>query len=338
MNENLLSKKIALALFAIVLILLVLNIGITKYVQRNDPPKNKKSLSGIEIDKNFRTALFNYGFPQNWITNKKLKKISGDSLYSAYSIKVPNDVPIQVLILEMQNLFWNDDVTVSAEEITSSKKSLIKISSDNKLKLAAELYYDENVKREYGSISFLVYDLPLQTEDDLKEFFNTPEIFLPVLIPSENSKKRLTTLEKLNKQFALLLNDDIDELNFKMSDNYSDNRIKKSIKEIVGNFYQSLFFIVDDQSDLYKSQKYNLIESELLKRKIKLVKTSELISFSTNNMSGEESFKNIIKYINKDDKKVLLLTADEFTSIVQLLPSFRKIGYRFVYAGDVIHK
>jgi len=336
MSENPISKKIAIVLLGLVLFVLALNVGISKYFGMNESQGEKKILSGIEIDKTFHAALYNYGFSKDWIESKKIKNISDDSLFAAYSIKVPKDVPIQVLILELKFLFANDDVIILAEEISSNKKSLIKITSGNKLKLAAELFYDENLKREYGSVAFLVYDLPVQNDEQLKEFFNTPELFLPVIIPSEISKKQISTIEKANKQFALLLNDDINELDYKLSDNYSDDRLKKSIKEIVGTFYTALFFIVDDKSDLFQSDKYSLIQTEILKRKISLIHSTDFTSLNLDNMNVEEAFRSFMRSVGKEDKKNLLLTADDFSAIIHLIPSFRKIGYRFVYPGEII--
>lgn len=119
---------------------------------------------------------------------RKIKKISGDSLFATYSVSVPKDVPIQMLILEMKNLFWENDVTIDAEETSTNKISLLKLVSGNKLKLAAEFTYNEELKREFGAISFLVSDLPFEDEDVLIELFKTPELYYAVFIPSAESK------------------------------------------------------------------------------------------------------------------------------------------------------
>ena len=104
----------------------------------------------------------------------------------------------------------------------------------------------------------------------LNKVLNIPELFYTVLTPKDESKKRLSQLSKAGKRYALLLDDNITELNFKLSSSYSDDKIKKSIKEIVGTFYNAAFFIIDDRSDLFESKKYPLIQSELLKRGIKV--------------------------------------------------------------------
>ena len=257
MSKPSLLKNIALILFGIVIVLLILNIAITKYIEKDDPPKNREAISGYELDSLFRTALDNYGFSNSWIVKKKIRNVSGDSLYSTYSVSVPKEVPIHLIILELKNLFWENEVDIYAEELGSVKKTLLKLSSGKQLKLAAELFYNENVKREYGTVSFLVSDLPLEDEQVLNSFLLTTELFYAVMIPKDRSKTRLSVLAKAGIRYALLLDDNITELNYKLSSSYSDDKIKKSIKEIVGTFYNAAFFIIDDRSDLFESRKYS---------------------------------------------------------------------------------
>ncbi len=165
MNKSTLLKNISLVLFGIVVMLLLSNILISKYITKDEQPKNRAPLNGYEIDNAFHSALKNYGFSDSWVSTKKIKNINGDSLFASYFVKVPKDLPIHLLLLELKQIFWENDVILSAEEITSGKKTLLKISSGNDLKLAVDFSYDEKVFRHFGTVSFLVSNLPLQ--DDL---------------------------------------------------------------------------------------------------------------------------------------------------------------------------
>lgn len=338
MTQNPVYKKILIILFAIVILLLVANIVVTKISDKDEQPKNRASLSGIEIDGLFHTALKNYGFADSWIVKKKLKKISGDSLFATYSVSVPKDVPIQMLILEMKNLFWENDVTIDAEETSTNKISLLKLVSGNKLKLAAEFTYNEELNREFGAISFLVSDLPFEDEEVLAELFKTPELYYAVFIPSAESKKQLNALTKSEKRYAVLLNDDITELDYKLSSNFSEDRILRSLKEIVTVYYSAAFFIVDEKSDLYESKNYAFIQTQLNKRGIVHVPTNKFSTLNSNSLNVDSKFQDFMLSVNKTDEKILLVTADEYLSIVKLIPAYRKIGYKFIYPGDIIIK
>jgi hypothetical protein len=336
-NSNRL-KKIAIVLFVIVIFLLIADAVIIKITSSDERPKNKKELSGLEINTVFNTALKNYGIYDQWISKKKLKNFSGDSLFTTYSIKIPKTLPVHLLILELQNLFWEDDVNVLAEEIKQPSKTFIKIISANHLKLAAEVLYDDKIKREYGSVAFLISDNFLENDPKLLELLKIPELYYLVLTPSSSSKKNLSVLSKAGKRFAVLLDDNITELDYKLAENYSEDRIKRSIREIVGTFHNAMFFIIDDFSDLYESSKYNFIENELLKRKIVVAKKSRFNTLNSNNINVEDKFQKFIQSLNNKDEKILFVNADEYLSLAEIIPAYRKIGYKFIYPGDIIVK
>jgi hypothetical protein len=135
-----------------------------------------------------------------------------------------------------------------------------------------------------------------------------------------------------------MLDDNITELNFKLSESYSDDKIKKSIKEIVGTFYSAVFFIIDDRSDLFESKKHPLIQSELLKRGIKLVPSSKLETLASSKINAVDKFQDFMLTVKKNDEKVLVVSANDYLTISGLIPSYRKIGYKFIYPGDIIIK
>lgn len=334
--NNIPLKKISLILFAVALFLLIANIIIDKVIEKKEVPRNRESLTGLEIDLLFHDALKNYGLSDSWIKKKKIKNVSGDSLYASYVVKVPKDVPIPLLLLELQDLLWENEVETNSGEIIAGNNTIVMLSSEEYLKLAAEFSYDDNLKREYGTVSFLVNNLPADNEAKLNELLNTAEPFYVVLVPSEKDKKFLPLLIKSNRRYALLINDEIKELTYKLSEKYSESRLKSSIRSIVGAFHYAVFFIIDDKSDLFSSDIYKLVEAEFIKRGIALSMKSRLVPFSSNNFNSEKNFEDFMLSVQKNDEKILLISSDEFMSIIPLISSYRKIGYRFIYPGDLI--
>ena len=336
MNRNFLLKKIAIVLFGVVLVLLIANLIVNKVTEKGEKPKNRESLNGFEIDKIFHSSLKNYGLSDSWIIKKEIKAKQNDSLFSSYTIKVPKNLPTDLLLLEMQDLFWDDDVELKAEESSSPEKVLLKIISDKQVKLIAEFIPDENIFREYGTVSFLVYYSSEENPEKIGQLLSTPELIYLVFTPSENSKKILSNYIKSDKRYAILLDDNISELNFKLSSSYSEDRLKKSIKEIVGTFPSASFFIIDNKSDIFESANYKIIEAEFKKRNIKLVPKNLFVSLGADNMNVENKFQDFMLRLRKTDEKVLFVSTDEFLSITNLIPLYRKIGYKFIYPGDIV--
>jgi len=329
-------KNITTVLLIVVITLLFINIIINKLINTDEPPQNREEISGIMIDSLFRSALYNYGIQKDWIKKKNIRKVSGDSLYATYNIIVPKDVPIHLLQLEVQDLLLDFDVELKSEEKTKEKKVLLLINSDNPLKLAAEFSYNNEIRREYGAISFLVNDITPDDIEKYNELLRTPELFYAVLIPESKSKSLLNDLNKFERRFAILLDDNIIEFDYKLSPSISEERTLLSLKNIISSFYSAAFFIVDVNSDLFESKNYTLIKEALKKRNIKIVESDRFDWLKINSLSPESSFGDFIKRVSKVDEKVILITAEDFLLISKLIPEYRKIGYRFIQPGELV--
>lgn len=329
-------KNITTVLLIVVITLLFINIIINKLINTDEPPQNREEISGIMIDSLFRSALYNYGIQKDWIKKKNIRKVSGDSLYATYNIIVPKDVPIHLLQLEVQDLLLDYNAEIKSEEKSKEKKVLLLINSDNQLKLAAEFSYNNEIRREYGAISFLVNDITPDDIEKYNELLRTPELFYAVLIPESKSKSLLNDLNKFERRFAILLDDNIIEFDYKLSPSISEERTLLSLKNIISSFYSAAFFIVDVNSDLFESKNYTLIKEALKKRNIKIVESDRFDWLKINSLNPESSFGDFIKRVSKVDEKVVLITAEDFLLISKLIPEYRKIGYRFIQPGELV--
>lgn len=329
-------KNITTVLLIVVITLLFINIIINKLINTDEPPQNREEISGIMIDSLFRSALYNYGIQKDWIKKKNIRKVSGDSLYATYNIIVPKDVPIHLLQLEVQDLLLDYNAEIKSEEKSKEKKVLLLINSDSQLKLAAEFSYNNEIRREYGAISFLVNDITPDDIEKYNELLRTPELFYAVLIPESKSKSLLNDLNKFERRFAILLDDNIIEFDYKLSPSISEERTLLSLKNIISSFYSAAFFIVDVNSDLFESKNYTLIKEALKKRNIKIVESDRFDWLKINSLNPESSFGDFIKRVSKVDEKVILITAEDFLLISKLIPEYRKIGYRFIQPGELV--
>lgn len=335
MNHSVL-KKITISLLIAVILLILGNIIIDKYLMPDERPKNRETIPGTEIDNKFKTALKNYGFSSNWITKTKLRKKDNDSVFAAYSISVPKDVPVEMLLLELKEIFWDYNVDIAAEETETNKKISVQLLSGKNVMLRADFYYDEEIKREFGAVSFLVYNVPLEDDEVLVQLLNTPEHYSIVFVPSAAAKSKINIISNAEKRFAVLLNDDIMELDYKMASNFSEDRTLRSLREIVSTFSSAVFFIIDEKSDLYESRNFSFIRSQLTKRGIVLVPTNRFVELRSNGTDVESKFSNFMQSINKSDEKILMVTAEEFLNLTKLIPLYRKIGYKFINPGEII--
>jgi hypothetical protein len=323
--------KSARYLFAIAVFLLLTAIVIDSYISIDKPELKKKEITALEADSLFKQALKNYGVTEKFISVKKNKKNPNDS---AYSVKVYKDVPISLILLEIENLFFPTTAEIQSQEEAIGGKTITKIILDNHASLTAEFVSDKNLTREKGRIGFVVYNLDYSLDNSA--LLNTPEQIIFLLTPSEVSKKFIGKILSAGKRYALLMNDEIQDLNYKIDESYQIKRNKKSFENLFKHFPSAAFIAIDDKSDLYNSEIRDFILKELDWRKAFYIKLSQFDLFDSYSGSTERAFGEMINAMNKNESKIILINSKNFNELLHLIPAYRKIGYRFVSATELL--
>jgi hypothetical protein len=74
-----------------------------------------------------------------------------------------------------------------------------------------------------------------------------------------------------------------------------------------------------------------------VKRNIKLIKESKLIDITGEAKSQLQStFRNLVKSVNENWGKVIIVPADNFSIIEDEVIKLRKIGYRFINPSQIL--
>lgn len=323
--------KSARYLFSFAVLLLLIAIVIDSYISIDKPELKKKGITSLEADSLFKQALKNYGINERFISVKPNKTNPGASIYS---VKVYQNVPISLILLEIENLFFPTKAKIQSKEVLIGRKTITKISIDNKTILTAEFISNNNLIREKGKIGFVVYNLDYSVDNS--SLLNTPEQIIFLLTPSGKSKKFVGKILSAGKRYALLINDEVQDLNYKIDESYQIKRNKKSFENLFKNFPSAAFIVIDDRSDLFNSAISNFILKELNWRKAFYYKISQFDLIDSFPESIQNAFGEIIKAMNKNESKIILIDSKNFKELLPLIPSYRKVGYRFVSATELL--
>lgn len=331
MKFSISKNNVIQLLLLLVILLLAVNIVFEK-LYAPDVSGIEKSLTSSVINQRFLASMRNYNMDSSWIYARKLKSNDDDSLKFNYKVNVPADLPVSLLIREVQNQFDTSEVNIESTEFRKDNSTELNISSGGYLKLKAVMTYDKQIQRSTDTIGFVLTGINDLSSEDLNNLLLLPEHFAGVLIPSKHSQELMKTLRSSQKETAVLLNDDISELEFKLNTGYSSRRIKNSVISIIGKFYKAAFFIIDENSNIYNSSHYKLISDEFAKRKIPLLKWTRFTELK--DISG----KNLVSEIHssKSSKQIFRLSASEFLEMPPLLEALRKTGYKFAPPSALI--
>lgn len=330
------QQKLILILFIISLVLLTANILVGKVFKTENTIILPRSLSVQEIDSLFTQAANNFGLPSSALRKQKIRDVKIDEDYPSYSLSIPKDLPIPVFISELNEIFSSYAVEILSDEKTTSGRTILRINSEDELRLASVIDYNPNLNREASTVGFLISINDKTNKTAIDDLLNTPEPFGFLFTPSLLMKSFISSNQNQNRQFALLLGDDISDLDYKMESNYSERRLKSSIRNLLGAFEKAAFFVIDDNSSFYSSKIFPFVEKEFLARKIKLIKRSELNFISGTVSSSSDQFRELLLNMDSRSSAVIVCTPEDFSNILNDIRGLRKIGYKYLIPSDVL--
>ncbi len=326
MNFTFDKRKLINFLFLLAILLLGANLLISKVNRKK--LYQQKEISGVEINSIFLNSVYDFGIKSEWIKIHKMNNNPSDSLIKQFIVKVPRDLPISLIIQQLYNDFYPDNLRMVCHEVTIGGENILSIFSNDKLLLRSIFQYDANIKRNAGNIALIISNLQGLNESNISKIILSPEVFTAALIPSKKDTELADSLYSNRKQYAVLLNDDINEMDFKLQPNFPLDRLGNAIRAIIGAYPKSLFYIFDQNSRLYKSKAFSFIKDQLDKRGIKMVLSGSFLSLSNSKNADELT---TLAHKTDDGSQISIeIPSQMYLELKSNIYGLIKVGYKFV--------
>jgi hypothetical protein len=323
-------KEIIIFLFSLAVLILVLNIAVSKVLLHK---RNQSDLAGLNseaIKIKFISALHNFGIKEDWIAEAKDRVNRKDSLKYFFKINVPKDIPISLLIKEINNSFEPGEIIYYSKETKINGVTNLFLISGGFEKLSAEFAYNAEIRRTSCSIGFLIYGINLLNPSVMNQLISTPEPFTIVLLPSKQSLELTKQIKANEKDYAVLLNTDINDLDYKLSSAYSPERLKMSIRSILGDFSNSIAYVYNGKSDFTSGLKFSFIKQEFEKRKVNFIDLNKFNLIDQKGIPLDIAFDSIVNKALDKKNEFIFISADHYLKIMPQISKYRKIGYKFI--------
>lgn len=321
----LIKRKIIYGLISFTLFLIIGNVIIEQLTSK-DVKVIKQELPKKVIEELFVATLNDYGILTDWVskTNRRTKK--SDSVDYIYQINIPLDISIASLIKDVNAKFSNQPVEIESIEKKNYSNSEIKIYSNSTLKFDANLIHDRKIKREYSEFAFVVKmdeNISDEAMASLKRiYFN----FMVAFVPSEFSS---TLLNKLDWNYSVILNDEIDDSRFLLDEEFSKQRLDNAIKEIIITYGRKAIYLIDERSKIYNSKIYSMIKDEFEKRGINIIGLSSLTFLDAETDNQLQSlYQFYITSLKGKEGKNFFLNYNSFLSLSPQIERQLKMGDR----------
>jgi hypothetical protein len=333
------KKTIVKIFFILTILLLITNIAVDYFSKgEKNKPEVISELTTHQIDSVFIDVLDQYGIEARWISTKSVKIPEEDSIKKQFIVKLPADLPIPLIIRDVNKIIETDITGFVSEEKKIFGVTEIRIYTNEILKLQATLIPDKTTIRERNNLIFIINDAMYLSQSDFNGFLSLPYKIAMAVIPSENSSIQVDTLAKYSKESVVLINDENTANNFKLDKNDQKALLLNSIYNIITKLKVTGKIIIDENSRLYQSTIYNFVRDEFSKRKISLVPLSSFIFLEANNENELISkFKFHCMDGSRGRNKIFYTSYENFLLIRDELELFKKKGHKVLsYYSDKI--
>jgi len=324
MNAKLNFTKLLVILFSISLLLLLSHL-VLSFVNHDTNLKSALTLSNEEINKKFKESLFGFAIKDEWI-----KTVKDNSSIPSYRVYVPSDLPIPQILSELIKQYDGYNIEVTAEEKKIHGRTLMQLTSDRAIKLKAEFRISNDIDRTGSKSAIFICGRENKEAEYDSLMITTSRDMSALLIPSKSNSVYSKWLKENGFDYAVLLNNDINDLEFRLSKDYSEKRLKLIVQNIVVSFPNTLFYAINKSSDIYSSPNYLVIKKEFDKRKIRFFTTDSLKFIDNTQQNISERLNSIVKNIKEEDITRIVVSFDAYKLLTDELKKLIRIGYKFV--------
>ena len=253
---------------------------------------------------------------------------------SSFKIQVPKDLTIPEILLEVYNTFRKDSISISSVEKVKNGKTTLLLKYGTKTLLSADFDYSKTYSRNKGYLAFIIEDVDLE-DPQVSSLIDSPFKINFLLRPEAALQKNLEYVLKNGQQYSVLIDDDVTEQKYKLGPNFSEQRVINVVKTLVTDFKNSVCFVLDENSDFYKSKNYEVLKRELTKRKIKLFTLSEFTPLFFNE-SLIADFDTNVNSLEDGESIIFLVNEEVFDALKDEILKFQKRGFRVIASSLIL--
>jgi len=323
------KKKIVYLLVIFTIFLILLNIILGLFESDYIPENTGEDIPRIKIEEDFISVLKNFKIKDNWIKKKKINDKDLDSVNYKYEIVIPTDIPIPMILKELNEKFKYGNAIITSIEKNNFGSANLKIKTDNYIKLVANFNYKKEITRERSAIAFILKNVENLSESELEKLLSTP-IKFATLLPLQTESIFIAEKILVSKRtYYIYLDDDSDNIKFEIDEDLNVKTMKKNIKSIISSFNSPHYYFTSKEGTGFSNIFINYLKEEFKKRG-RIVLNSK--SFITLKGEDEKDLNSLLKFhlnkIGPGNSKVFFIDINDWESIQKSINSYIKKGNR----------
>jgi len=326
------KQNLLLTLIATAVILIAAN-----FFFDSDLLSNSSDVDAIdkeEISQRFLNILAAFDIEDKFIKENKVKDKHSRQEISSFKVQVPKDLSIPEILQDVFQSFRKDSLLIQSDEKVKGSKTTLALKMGSSTVVQAELDYAKNYSRNNGYLAFIIKDVD-PADASTTVLIESPAKINLLIRPETKHLQQLEFIRNNGQQFSVLIDDDIIEQKYKLGETYSEQRVVAVIKTLVTDFQKAVCFVIDDNSNFYKSPNYEILNRELTKRKIKLFRASEFVNLGSDE-TVLNTFNGQIEAMGGGESIVFLLSEESYVLLNPEIIKYKKKGYRVISSSLIL--
>jgi hypothetical protein len=326
------KKNLLLTLIAMAVILIAAIFFFNSDLLSNS--SDSDTIDKVEISQRFLNILAAFDIEDKFVKENKVKDKHSRQEISSFKVQVPKDLSIPEILQDVFQSFRKDSLIIQSIEKVKGSKTILALKTGSSAVLQAEFDYAKNYSRNKGYLAFILNDVDLANASTTALIESPAKINL-LFRPETKHLQQLEFIRNNGQNFSVLIDDDISEQKYKLGASYSEQRVVAVIKTLVIDFHKAVCFIIDDNSNFYKSQNYEILKKLLSNRKIKLFRTSEFVNLGSDE-TVLNTFNRHIKAMGSGESIVFLLSEESYISLNPEIKKYKKKGYKVITSSLIL--
>jgi len=326
------KKNLLVVLITIAVFLVAANTLLKKNWSESEI--NQFTVDEKELSQRFKNILTEFGIEGNLIKETKSSDKHSSQEISNFKVQVPIDLSIPEILQELYKSFRKDSLTINSVEKIKGGKSTFSLKLGASNLLQADFDYSKNYSRNRGFIAFILYDVD-PGNPSITQLIESPTKLNFLIRPDSKQIQNLEFISKNSQQYSILIDDDISEQKYQLGPSFSEHRIVTVVKTLVTDYQKAVCFIVDDNSDFFKSANYEILKREFTKRNIKLFRTSDFESLNFDD-TILPTFDEKIESLETGESIIFLLSEESYLALNPEINRYKKKGYRVITSSLIL--
>ena len=318
------KKDLLIVLITMAVILLAINIFWLNDLTGS--PNDEIAVDEKELSQRFTNILNEFGIDDKLIKETKSVDKRSSREISNFKVQVPKDLSIPEILIDISQSFRKDSLTLNSVEKIKGGRSTLTLKLGASTLLQAVFDYAKNYSRNKGFIAFILYDVDPGNKSTTL-LIESPTKLNFLIRPDTKHIQYLEFIKKNSQQFSVLIDDEISEQKYQLGPSFSEQRVVNVVKTLVTDYQKAVCFVVDDNSDFYKSANYEVLKREFSKRNIKIFKISDFV-----NLNYDETlltaFDEKIDSLQVGESIIFLVSEESYLALNPEIKKYKKKGFR----------